>query len=556
MKLGFRISTLAPAIALVAGALDCAAQSPTVSEEVAASVRTRVDQGYNASIIVGVVNPGGTTYYAYGKTSALRGEPNEKTVYEIGSISKVFTSTLLADMVARGEVALEDPIERYLPSTVTPPTRNGQSITLAHLATQTSGLPRLPDNFAPADPANPYADYSVEQMYEFLSGHELRRDIGAEYEYSNLGVGLLGHILALRSGMTYDELVQQRIAAELGMPDTRVALTPGMRDRLATGHSGQTEVPNWDIPTLAGAGALRSTASDMLVFLAANLGLTESRLHAPMLTTHEARHQAGSPQMRIGLGWHIRSTEDREIVWHNGGTGGYRTFAGFVAGTRTGVVVLSNTSTSADDIGFHLLDPSLPLREIQVAVALDPEILERYVGRYELRPDMLATITVEDDHLAVQVQGQGQFPLFAASETEFFLTVVDAQITFIENEDGQVTALVLHQGGADQTARKLAADEEAAPPPTEVSVDPAILETYVGGYEVAAGVLFDVTVENGQLMVQLTGQPRYPVFAQSETEFFYKVVNAQLTFVRDEAGAVSALILHQGGIDRTARKVR
>ncbi len=543
------------ALALVAGPVICVAQAQEIPESVQQSIRDRVDHDYNVGIVVGVVNPHGTHYYAYGRTRiGAEGTPDENTVFEIGSITKVFTSLLLADMVERGEVAFDDPIEDYLPSSVEVPTRNGRSIGLEDLATQISGLPRMPNNFAPADPRNPYADYSVEQLYQFLSNHTLRRDIGAEYEYSNYAVGLLGHILELRAGMSYDELVKQRIASELGMPDTRIALTPTMQDRLAQGHAGTLPVPNWDIPTLAGAGALRSTARDMLTFLAANMDSGASSLYSAMPVTHEPRHEAGSPSMHIGLGWHIRSG-GREIVWHNGGTGGYRTFAGFVKGTQTGVVVLSNTSTSADDIGFHLLNPELPLREIRVPVEVDPAILERYVGKYELQPGVVADIAVEDGQLTAHVEGQPRFTLYAASETEFFLTVVDAQITFVEDESGEVTSYVLHQGGVDQTARKVGADYQAPPPRVEVPVDPQVLESYVGQYELAPGVVLDVTTEDSKLMVQLTGQPRVQVFAESDTEFFYKVVDAQLTFVRDESGQVTAVVLHQGGADNTAKRL-
>ncbi len=556
MKLDLRSASIVAATGLLVGFSPCKAQAPDVPEDVKASIRARVDHGHNMSIVVGVVSPKGTRYFAYGKTALPDGgTPDEDTVFEIGSITKVFTSLLLADMVEREEVAFDDPIERYLPDAVHAPMRNDQSITLEHLATQTSGLPRMPDNFAPADPSNPYADYSVEQLYEFLSNHTLRRDVGAEYEYSNYGVGLLGHILTLAAGASYDELIQQRIASELGMSDTRIALTSSMRSRLAPGHSGTTEVANWDIPTLAGAGALRSTARDMLAFLAANMGLRRSRLHSAMRTTHEARHDAGSPNMRIGLGWHLRRGE-REVVWHNGGTGGYRSFAGFVDDSQIGVVVLSNTSTSPDDIGFHLLDPSSPLREIKVPVDVDPAILERYVGKYEFQPGVLADIALQDGQLTVHVEGQQRFPIYAASETEFFLTVVDAQLTFVENEDGEVTAVVLHQGGADRTLRKVGAEYQPPPPRVEVAVDPTLLEDYVGMYELAPGVVLEVSTEDGKLMAQLTGQARYQVFAESETKFFYKVVDAQITFVRNEEAVVTALILHQGGRDQTARRIQ
>jgi CubicO group peptidase (beta-lactamase class C family) len=311
----------------------------------------------------------------------------------------------------------------------------------------------MPSNFSPADSSNPFADYTVEQAYEFLDGYRLPREIGAQYEYSNYGAGLLGHILAMRAGVSYEELVIRRIADPLAMPATRITLSPDLVERLAAGHAGSVEVPNWDIPTLAGAGALRSTARDMLQFLSANLGLMESDLLPAMQATHQPRRSAGSPTMQIGLGWHIRNGSE-VVVWHNGGTGGYRSFAGFVSETQTGVVVLTNTSQSADDIGFHLLDSSVPLREIRIPVEVTPEILERYVGRYELAPGYVFEVTTESGQLFAELTGQPRFPVYPVSETRFFYTVVEAQITFEVNEAGEATGLVLHQNG-DHRARKL-----------------------------------------------------------------------------------------------------
>ena len=322
------LSGLVPAHAL---------QQDSIPADVEQSIRARVDNGYNQSIVVGIVDAGGTRFYGYGETAVDSGQaPDRNTVFEIGSISKVFTSLLLAEMVERGEVSLDDPIEKYLPEEVVAPTRNGTSITLRDLATQTSGLPRLPANLVPADPDNPYADYSVQQLYQALSEYTLGRDIGSRYEYSNLGVGLLGHILELRSGMSYDELVQQRISSVLGLEDTRIALTPEMRQRLAPGHSGRLAVKNWDLPTLAGAGALRSDAEDMLRFLAANLGLEQTPLLPAMRLTQQPLAETGSPNLQIGLGWHILDANGKQIIWHNGGTGGYRSFVGFVPGEDRG----------------------------------------------------------------------------------------------------------------------------------------------------------------------------------------------------------------------------
>jgi len=352
-------------LALFLSVFSVAAKAYDIPEDVKESIRFRIAHGYNVGIVVGIVSQAGRQYYSYGKT-ALSGnqELNENTLFEIGSFTKVFTALLLADMVEQGEVAFHDQIEKYLPETVGVPKHNGKSITLVHLATHTSGLPRIPDNMNFTDPNNPYVDYSVKQMYEFLSNHTLRQDIGQKFEYSNFGMGLLGHILELRSGMTYEQLIKQRIANELDMDDTVITLTTEMRKRLAKGHSGNIEVSNWDFLALKGAGALRSTAHDMLTFLAANMGLKKSSLHMAMKTTHEPRYEAGSEIMHIGLGWHILSIDDSQLIWHNGGTGGYWFFGGFDKAEQKGVVVLTNSGQTIDDIGFHLLEPDFPLSQL------------------------------------------------------------------------------------------------------------------------------------------------------------------------------------------------
>ena len=191
-------------------------------------------------IVVGVVDVNGRRVVSYGSLAKNDNRKlNGDAIFEIGSMTKVFTSLVLMDMARRGEIALTDPISKYLPETVKVPERNGRKITLADLSTQSSGLPRLPTNMKPNDENNPYADYTVQQMYDFLSGYKLPRDIASEYEYSNLGVGLLGHVLALRAGMPYEALVRSRVCDPLGLKDTRVTLTSEMKERLAIGPQRQ-----------------------------------------------------------------------------------------------------------------------------------------------------------------------------------------------------------------------------------------------------------------------------------------------------------------------------
>jgi CubicO group peptidase (beta-lactamase class C family) len=264
-------------------------------------------------------------------------------------------------MVARGEVELDDPVERYLPPRMRVPRHGRRQITLLDLATHTSALPTLPTNIHPADVSNPYADYTQEMFEQFLASYTLPREIGAHYEYSAVGFGLLGQALGHRLGTTWEAAVAERVLAPLGMASTGVHLGPSLMSRLAPGHddSGR-ETSSWDIPAMPAMGALRSSANDMLKFLAANVDAS-SRPLGPVLAMTRPSRVVMDEETRVGLAWQTGHATNRTIVWHGGGTGGYRALVAFDPGSRLGVVLLTNSSSGADDIGFHLLDARLPL---------------------------------------------------------------------------------------------------------------------------------------------------------------------------------------------------
>jgi CubicO group peptidase (beta-lactamase class C family) len=345
-------------ISLGAAVLFCSIAALGAEQSIEAQLhgvlKARVDAGKNIGIVAATVDADGKKIIAaYGNPGPGSLPLDADSVFEIGSITKVFTAIVLADMADRGEVALDDPISKFLPANVRVPQRNGRKITLIDLSTQTSGLPRLPDNLKPVDPRNPYVDYTVERLYDFLGRHQLTRDPGSEFEYSNLGVGLLGHVLALKAGMSYEALVKQRILDPLDMDHTAVTFTPWMTTHLAKGHNAAgAVVMNWDVGVLGGAGALRSTMNDMLKFARANLQ-TRGRLPQVMQRTHAERAKAG-PGF-IAMNWIIRRTDGRDVVWHNGGTGGYRTWMGFDKQKGLAAVVLTNSAHGADDLGFELL---------------------------------------------------------------------------------------------------------------------------------------------------------------------------------------------------------
>jgi len=437
------------------------------TDEIREILVKRVDQQKQAvGIVAGVIDPNGRRVVAAGNLA--KGDPRTldgDTIFEIGSVSKVFTSLLLADMVNREEVTLDDPAEKYLPGHVQMPKRSGKSITLLDLSTHTSGLPSLPSNFRPKDLRNPYADYSVDDLYQFLSGYELPRDPGSEFEYSNLGAGLLGHLLAYRAGTDYETLIGTRITRLLSMPDTGITLSCSMKQRMATGHSAMlAPVANWDLPTLAGAGALRSSVHDMLTFVEAFLGYKESPLARAMKAMLKVRRPVGKTRAEIGLAWHILG----ESAWHSGGTGGFRSFAGCDPKARTGVVVLSNASTTSgvDDIGSHIWNPKVPLGNPEppkqrTEINIDPDLLDRYTGRYQVTPDLIFEITRDGGRLFAQAFVQlphnrsgdplaaPKFELFAEGEKDFFARVTDKQIVFETGSEGRVTSLILYQAGRE-----------------------------------------------------------------------------------------------------------
>jgi len=310
---------------------------------------------------VGVVTPEGRACVGVGRAS-VAGWPDD-AMFEIGSISKVFTATLLADLVIEGRIALDAPIADYLPAAA----RAGGAgdITPLELATHTSGLARLPDNLqlSPVRMQNPYAAYTVDDLWACLARFR-RPPGGIKPAYSNLGAGLLGHVLAAASGTTYEAAVRERVCAPLGMTDTAIGLSPGQRERLVPGYTRLgRRAHNWDLPALAGAGAWRSSVRDMTRFLAACMDPPAGRLGEAMALCRAPR-VATADGVSMGLGWVLSRRGARTVVWHNGATGGYNAYIGFVAGGGTGVCVLTNYTVptrpgaraQADAIGTDLLE--------------------------------------------------------------------------------------------------------------------------------------------------------------------------------------------------------
>jgi D-alanyl-D-alanine-carboxypeptidase/D-alanyl-D-alanine-endopeptidase len=436
---------------------DTAADIRALEAEIKGALVNRIDNARNAvGIVVGILTPQGRRYVAHGLSKKGSGvQPNLDTIFEIGSITKVFTSLLLADMVERGEVKLDDPIARYLPSGRTVPSRNGRQITLADLATHTSGLPRDASNLDLAQ-TNPFATYGPPQLYVFLSAYQLPRDPGGRFEYSNVGASLLGHILTLRTGATYEQLLQTRILKPLGMNDTTITLSESRLKRIATGHDGALDpLPLWGVDALVGAGSIRSTADDMLTFAAAQLGLVDHPLKAAMARMLSITRPGVTTSMDQHLGW---AQTRGGVLFHNGRRGGFSSALTIRPNTQRAVVVLANSVQSVNDIAFHGVNPDQRLRTFsppRKEISLPEAELERYVGKYDFTPAISIQITREGARLFGQVTSQPKFELYAEQESKFFVKVVDGQLSFLKDDSGAVTGLTLHQNGANQPARRM-----------------------------------------------------------------------------------------------------
>lgn len=326
------------------------------------------DKPYLA-LVVGISRPDGHEIYGYGHSVLDRKErvPDGSTIFEIGSITKIFTGTLLADQVLRGVMKLDDPVQKHLPDTLTVPRRDDRDITLLHLATHTSSLPVQPPLLGIIAAVtksldNPYGKFDQANLQKTLEKMSLDRPIGSRFEYSNLGVGLLGHALShAAKTKDYEELLVQRLAKPLGLEDTRLQLSLEQQKRFSPGQNkeGKPTAP-WTFATLEACGGIRSTAHDMLLFADAAMGRRKSPLaEAFRMAQQPWRETCHGPtgKQSIGLCW-IREPLPQikgEWIWHNGGTGGYRSFLALVPAKNLGVVLLANSPHSLDKLAVDLV---------------------------------------------------------------------------------------------------------------------------------------------------------------------------------------------------------
>ncbi|HXB75385.1 MAG TPA: serine hydrolase [Candidatus Acidoferrales bacterium] len=477
----------------------------------------------------------------YGSANLEWNIPNSPaTKFRLGSVTKQFTAASILLLEERGKLKTDDPVKKLMPDAPAA----WDKITIFHLLTHTSGIPNF-TGFPDYQSLEPFAA-TPEKLVARFRDKPLDFQPGEKWSYSNSGYVLLGYLLEKASGETYEKFVQANIFGPLGMKDSGYDSNSAVIPRRAAGYAPG---PGKDGPVNAGfvhmsipfsAGAPYSTTEDLLRW---EQGLFGGKVLSPaalakMTTPYKEDYACG-----VG----VHTVSGHKSIDHGGGIEGFNTFLAYYPEDTLTVVALANlTGGAPQQIATTLAAVArgekveLPSERSEITVA--PKILEQYVGTYAMAPKINMMIRMQGGQLISQLSGQGKVPLFAKSETKFFPKVVDAEIEFGKDDKG-AAYLVLHQGGRDTKAPRTS---DTVVERKEIAVSPQTLAQYAGTYELRPGFDLVIMLEGDQLVSQATRQGKVPLFAESETKFFPKVMDAEIEFLKDDKGAVTHLVLHQG----------
>lgn len=487
----------------------------------------------------------------YGSANLEWDIPNTPaTKFRLGSITKQFTAASILLLEERGMLKLDDPIKKYIPDAPAA----WEKITIFHLLTHTSGIPNftsLPEYKSLKHEASPVA-----RTIATVRDKPLDFPPGEKMSYSNSGYLVLGYTIERITGSTYEKFVTDNIFTPLGMKDSGYDSNTTIIPRRAAGYTPSPTGPmNADFIHMTiphAAGALYSTTEDLLRW--------EQGLFGGKLISAASLAKMTTPdQNNYAFGVIVQTGSGRKVVQHDGGIDGFSTSLAYYPDTKTTVAVLANLAGNAPgqiaaNLGELAHGGTVTLASERKAITLPGTTLSKYVGTYEVAPGVNNMIRLADDHLTTQLTGQQPLPLFAESESKFFLKAVDAQVEFFLDPDGSVTHLVMYQNGRERKAPRTSATVAEAAQRKETTLPAATLARYVGTYQMPANAELSITLQGTQLIAQLTGQPAFPIFPESEALFFYKIVNATLEFQKDANGKVTAVRLRQGPIDSLAPK--
>lgn len=491
------------------------------------------------SVTVGVARGAGEVFGVAGETGAEAGKP---VLYEIGSISKVFTGLLLAQAVEKGELSLDDNLGKLLAGQVTMQPEVA-AITLRQLVTHSSCLPRLPEGKWSDEMRDPYRDVSRAMLWDALAKTKLKQSPPCAGDYSNFGFAVLAETLSVRYLAPWETLVIERIAAPLEMKDTLQHLGD-KQARFAKPWRGKKEWSSWQFQSFAGAGALRSTAPDMLKFSRAMLAGRKGPLGGAVERALQPLGRMSGTE--IGYAVMMRGPAERRTYFHGGATGAYKAHWMILPDTSEALIVLaSNSATDIEKVSnaviserYKLAKPSTPA----VALANPAE----YNGVYRVSPKLAMTFVAQNGALYGRMTGQPFNPLTPTAADTFIHERFSAEFSF-RREGGKVTGVTLRQRGNTMEGKR---SDEAVP--AQAIMDGVTQEAFGGRYrmiEDGTPAEFEVRVRDGQLLIKLEQQPMIgvqPVSGKPD-RFAYDVVDAEVQFERGEDKKIVALLLHQNG---------
>ena len=485
-----------------------------------------------------------------------------ETKFRIGSVSKQFTAAAILKLQEQGKLSTDDKLSKFLPDFP-----RGDEVTLHHLLTHTSGIHSYTND--PNFLKTVAAEISPEELIDSFKNDKFDFEPGESQSYCNSGYFLLGHIVAKVSGKSLGEYLQETFFDPLGMADTGIYHWSLVLDHEAVGYSyrdGKVQkAMDWDMSRAGGAGALYSTVEDLYRWNEAVFNgkiLSEASLKAAFtpatLNSGEVGKGTGVGSEGYGYGWGVGALRGLGQIAHSGGLHGFTSYLMRLPEEELTVAVLANClptlpELSTSSMGRHIAEIYLfeemdEQKSFVTDTTVDANVYDDYVGRYDYGNSMVMTVTRQGHRLLAQLTGQSQAEIFPRSETEFFWKGADAQITFVRDETGTVTGAIHRQGGARLEVRRLK-DEAVA------QIDPAVYDAYVGPYELEKVGTMKITKEDGRLYGKLGGQPKVELFPRSETEFFLKIVQAEIVFNKDPDGRVTSLTLKQAGMTLTGKKV-
>jgi D-alanyl-D-alanine carboxypeptidase len=551
------VLTVASAVTSAPGSASAPAPESALAAKIDAVMAAVYKRGEPGAAII--VRKGGQTIFrkGYGMADLELGVAVEPDmIFRLGSITKQFTAMSILMLAQEGKLGLRDEITKFLPGYPT----HGKSITVEHLLTHTSGIQSYTD--MPEWLPLWRKDFTVKELIDLFKDRPMQFEPGRSWAYCNSGYILLGAIIEKASGKTYEDFVMERIFKPLGMKGSCYGSTERIIPRRVPGYqAGKEGFINATYLSMTqpyAAGSLLSTVDDLAVW--------SDAVFAGKVVRKEWLDKAFTPyklangqSTGYGYGWFVGDLAGHRSIEHGGGINGFTTYEMTFPEDRIFLAILTNSAVAGRDpepqaVKIAWLALGLPEPERR-AVTLAARDLDAFVGVYTNERKREFYVSREGDKLFAQQQGGAKNELYPAAATEFFLKDNPARFLFVKDAGGRVSGLRIHSRIGP--AQILTRTEKPLPAPRkETAVDPKLYDRLTGDYELAPNFIITILRRGDKLISQATGQPEAEIFPESETRFFLKAVDAQVDFVLDAAGRATGLVLHQGGQDLPAKKIR